>query len=153
MQKLDFRHEAGASEATRSRDTLFLDQAIESAVGAARAQTIRRRTAEYVNALGGRVFYKPHYAQGRVATRDRSWTPLDPTLNALPAEWVVARMGFANVVSFFTSALVNIAMGSGTTTCHATAAGVVPVSVDGRATNLGEVLSGLGVTVVDLSRA
>ena len=51
LQKLDFRHEAGASEATRSRDTLFLDQAIESAVGAARAQTIRRRTVEYVNAL------------------------------------------------------------------------------------------------------
>ena len=69
LQKLDFRHEAGASEATRSRDTLFLDQAIESAVGAARAQTIRRRTVEYVNALGGRVFYKPHYAQGRVSRR------------------------------------------------------------------------------------
>ena len=62
-------------------------------------------------------------------------------------------MGLLDVVSFFTSALVNIAMGSGTTTCHATAAGIVPVSVDGRATNLGEVLSSLGVTVVDLSRA
>lgn len=129
---------------------LFLDQPVELIVGAERASELRRRTVEYIDALGARVLYKPHYAQGRERSFDPRWVRLAPELSALPAEWVLARIRVAHVVSFCTSALANIAMSDSAITCHATAANLIPVSVDGRRTTLAEVLSGLGVKVVGL---
>ena len=150
LRRLEFRHAATRVEALLRRGTLFLDQPIESLVEPERARELRRLTVDYVNALGGPVFYKPHYAQGHEISCDRVWMSLDPALRGLPAEWAVARMDVANVVSFCTSALANIAMSDASIGCHATAAGQIPVSVDGRPTDLSEVLSGLGVRVVDL---
>jgi hypothetical protein len=131
-------------------DVLFLDQPVELIVGTERARELRRRTVEYVNSLGGRVLYKPHYAQRREKSFDPHWLPLAPELRALPAEWALARINVAHVVSFCTSALANMAMSDGTITCHATSANLIPVSVNGRRTTLAEVLSGLGVKVVEL---
>jgi len=150
LRRLDFHHEAKHAKTVVHGDTLFLDQPIESVVGAVRARELRRLTVDYVNALGGRVFYKPHYAQSRSRSCDKAWVPLDPELSALPAERAVARVNVARVVSFCTSALANVAMSDSQIECHATAASCVPVTVDGRPTDLGEVLSGLGVRVVDL---
>lgn len=151
LRRLDFHHEIKRARSATRRDTLFLDQPIESVVGAELAHGLRQRTVEYVNSLGGRVLYKPHYAQGRTVSRDPGWVPLDPALITLPAERAVAGLDVANVVSFCTSALANIAMINSMIECHATAARLVSVSVDGRRTDLGEVLSGLGVRIVDLS--
>lgn len=131
-------------------DVLFLDQPVELIVGTERARELRRRTVEYVNSLGGRVLYKPHYAQGRTFSRDPNWSPLAPEVSSLPAEWAVARLHVSKVISFCTSALANIALGNSAIACYATAAKLVSVSVDGRPSNLGEVLSSLGVAVVDL---
>ncbi|MGH8117929.1 MAG: hypothetical protein ACREPJ_11625 [Rhodanobacteraceae bacterium] len=150
VQRLAFHHDVDTEEAGTRHDTLFLDQPVELIVGPDRAPELRRHTIEYVNSLGGRVLYKPHYAQGRTVSRDPGWVPLAPDLISLPAEWAVARLNVANVVSFCTSALVNIAMAESTIACCATAAKQVPVSVDGRLTDLGEILSGLGVRVVSL---
>lgn len=150
LRRIEFRREGGSREAASAGDVLFLDQPVELIVGEARARELRRRTIEYTNSLGGLVFYKPHYAQGRVSSFDRSWTPLAADLSALPAEWVVARMKLAHVVSYCTSALANIALGDSAIACHATAANLIRVSVEGRPTTLAEVLSGLGVSVVEL---
>lgn len=135
---------------TMEGDVLFLDQPIESIVGAERARELRRRTVEYIGTLGTRVLYKPHYAQGRETSFAPHWVQLAPEVSKLPAEWVLARIRVTHVVSFCTSALANIVMSDNTLTCHATAANLIPVSVNGRRTTLAEVLSGLGVKVVEL---
>jgi len=148
LRRFEFRREGDGREA--HQDVLFLDQPLESILSVERARELRQRTVEYANALDGRVYYKPHYAQGHVTSFDRSWIPLGAELSALPAEWVATRMQPAHVVSYCTSALANIAMSDGAIACHATAANLVRVSVDGRPTTLAEVLSGLGVRVVEL---
>lgn len=150
LQRLDFHHEGKNSDTGGRRDTLFLDQPIELVVGQALARELRNLTVDYVNALGGRVLYKQHYSQGRSISCDKTWTLLDPVLSRLPAERVVPELKVSFVVSFFSSALANVAMSDSAIECHATAANCIPVTVDGRATDLGEVLSGLGVRVVDL---
>jgi hypothetical protein len=152
LRRLDFHGEVNSAQAGPGRGTLFLDQPIESVVGLPRARELRRRTVEYVNGLGGKVCYKPHYAQHRETSFDPKWTWLAPELSKLPAEWVVDRMSVANVVSFCTSALANIAMSHESISCHATAANLIPVSVDRRPTTLAEVLSGLGVKIVELQQ-
>ena len=150
LQRLDFKRAVQSRAAAAGRNVLFLDQPVELLIGAEPARELRRRTLEYTNALGGQVFYKPHYAQGRTASFDQHWLPIAPELSALPAEWVVDRLKVAHVVSFCTSALVNIATSDTAIACHATAANLVRVSVDGNPTNLGEIFSGLGVNVADL---
>lgn len=130
--------------------TLFLDQPIEEVVDAGVARELRRQTLDYVNRLGGRVYYKPHYSQKDARCFDAAWRPVGRELGALPAEWVAPKLGVANVVSFFTSALANVAMSNDAVTCHATAAHAVPISIDGRRTSLAELLSGFGVRTVDL---
>ena len=150
IRKLAFSGGHPATDPATEGDVLFLDQPVELIVGTERARELRRRTVEYVNSLGGRVLYKPHYAQGRTFCRDPSWSPLTPEASSLPAEWALAHIKVAHVVSFCTSALANIAMSDATITCHATAANLIPVSVNGRRTTLAEVLSGLGVKVVNV---
>lgn len=150
LRKLAFRGGQPKASVAAEGDVLFLDQPVELIVGVERGRKLRRRTDEYVNTLGGRVLYKPHYAQGRERSLGSRWMPIAPELCALPAEWALARIEVTHVVSFCTSALANIAMGHSALNCHATAANLVPVSVNGRGTTLAEVLSGLGVTVVEL---
>jgi hypothetical protein len=150
LRRLDFKHEIKEANAPVRQGTLFLDQPIESVVGRDRARELRRLTIDYTNALGGRVLYKPHYAQGHARSCDQAWVSLDPALSALPAERVFAKIDVANVVSFCTSALANIAMSDSKVVCHATAAKLVSVSVNGRPTDFGDIFAGFGVKVVDL---
>lgn len=150
LRRLAFRGDRRVAEFAAEGDVLFLDQPVELIVGTERARELRRRTVEYIDALGARVLYKPHYAQGREKSLGPRWVPLAPGLSALPAEWALARIRVAHVVSFCTSALANIAMSDSTITCHATAANLIPISVNGRRTTLAEVLSSLGVKVVEL---
>jgi hypothetical protein len=150
LRRLAFSRNYRTTAPTVEGDVLFLDQPIESIVGTDRARDLRRRTVEYIDALGARVFYKPHYAQGQERSLAPHWVQLGPEVSKLPAEWALARIRVAHVVSFCTSALANIAMSDDTVTCHATAADLIPVSVNGRRTTLAEVLSGLGVKVVEL---
>ncbi|UGB46563.1 hypothetical protein LQ772_04495 [Frateuria edaphi] len=130
--------------------TLFLDQPIEEVVGAELAADLRRKTVAYVNALGGSVYYKPHYAQKLERSLHPAWRVVDADLAAEPAETVVPRLGVSNVVSFFTSALANIAVSCDGVICHATAAHLVPIRVDGRPSTLAELLSAFGVKAVEL---
>ncbi|TAM33513.1 MAG: hypothetical protein EPN68_01350 [Rhodanobacter sp.] len=150
LQQLTFSGSHRTASLAAEGDALFLDQPIESIVGAERARELRLRTIEYIDALGARVLYKPHYSQGRERSLSPHWVQLAPEVSKLPAEWALARIRVAHVVSFCTSALANIAMGNDTITCHATAANLIPVSVNGRRTTLAEVFSGLGVKVVEL---
>ena len=150
LRHLNFKRNRGDVEIERGRDTLFLDQPLDAMLGLQHKDQLRRHTVEYANSLGGRVYYKPHDAQGREKSFDPKWTALTPDLCKLPAEWVVGRIGVANVVSYCTSALANIAMSYQSIACHATAAKFISVSLDGRDTTLGEVLSGLGVGIVDV---
>ena len=132
--------------------TLFLDQPIERILDRNLAADVRRRTIHYVNSLGGQVLYKPHYAQGRSMSNDPTWTRLPGELDALPAEWVVRKLGVSNAVSFTSSALANIAMSDSAVTCHATAADMTRIFVNGRATTLSELFLSLGVQVTHLPR-
>ena len=147
LTRIDLRHAAGAFAA--GEDTLFLDQPIEAVVGAEIATDLRRKTLKYVNSLGGRVYYKPHYSQQRETSLDPTWRLVGGDLAAQPAECVAPRLGVANVVSFFTSALANIALSNEGVVCHATAAHLVPITVDGRASTLADLLSSFGVLIVE----
>lgn len=146
---IDFHHSVGAKFVTGDA-TLFLDQPVEEVMGPNVAIALRRKTLEYVNSLGGRVYYKPHYSQKRAGSFDRSWHLLEGDLAAMPAERATAMLGVANVVSFFTSALANIAIIDNSVICHATSAHMVPVTIDGRSATLADVLSGFGVKIVAL---
>ncbi len=150
LQRLDFDSGNKTGQRTADGNTLFLDQPIESIVGEVVAQELRWRTVDYVNSLGGRVFYKPHYAQKSAVSFDPTWIPLDRNLSVLPAEWVASQLAIANTVSFFTSALANITMQNSAIACHATAVNLIPITVDGRMTSLAELFSGFGVKVVPL---
>jgi hypothetical protein len=150
LRRLTFSGNHRKTGSAMEGDVLFLDQPIESIVGAERVRELRCRTIEYIDSLGARVLYKPHYAQGREKSFGPSWVQLAPEVSKLPAEWALARIKVAHVVSFCTSALANIAMSDDNVTCHATAANLIPASVNGRRTTLAEVLSGLGVNVVEL---
>lgn len=149
LTRIDLRHAADASFVAGGA-TLFLDQPIEAVVGVDTAAALRRKTREYVNALGGRVYYKPHYSQKRETSLDPSWRVVEGDLAAQPAECVAPRLGVANVVSFFTSALANIALSSEGVVCHATAAHLVPITIDGRGSTLGDLLARFGVQIADL---
>lgn len=136
---------------TKSRSgTLFLDQSIEASVEKSVASELRLRTVDFVNKLGGPVFYKPHYAQKAKSSSDPSWKELDNHSQSLPAELLVAQLGVKSVVSFFSSALANIALNHSNIDCYATAADAVHVTIDGRPTMLAEVLSGLGVKIINM---
>lgn len=147
-------HLAAASLAgqTAHGGVLFLDQPIEQVVGSDKAALLRARTFAYVERLGGTVIYKPHYTQ-KVVARPAEWQVLGDTLASLPAEEVIARTEVSQVVSYFTSALANIAVMYPGIVCHATAADVVPITVDGRPTSLAELFEGFGVRVVRLDAA
>ncbi|HEX7074284.1 MAG TPA: hypothetical protein VF226_09610 [Hyphomicrobiaceae bacterium] len=150
LRRLDFGRGDKGGRPIPDGGTLFLDQPIEEVVDAGVARELRRQTLDYVNRLGGRVYYKPHYSQKDARCFDAAWRPVGRELGALPAEWVAPKLDVANVVSFFTSALANVAMSNDAVTCHATAAHAVPISIDGRRTSLAELLSGFGVKTVDL---
>lgn len=137
------------------RGVLFLDQPTDRLFGRPRARELRKRTIDYTNALGGPIFYKPHYTQSRasISRGNSAWIALDHALCALPAETVVTLLDVAHVVSFCSSALVNIGLSHSDIRCHATAATAIRVTADGRPTDLGEVLGGLGVNVVSLLEA
>jgi len=151
LERIHFESSEGVATATARKCTLFLDQPIEEVVGRDVATELRRRTVEYTGELGGPVLYKPHYAQKERVSLGRGWEILDAELCKLPAEEVVSRLGVCHVVSFFTSALANIAMCHPDITCHATAADVVPITIDGRVSTLAEMFSGFGVNVVSFS--
>jgi hypothetical protein len=150
LRRLDL-YDKAADRGERGRDgVLFLDQPIDGALGVARAEEVRKRSIEYINSLGDRVFYKPHYTRMRARPGNPTWLQLERGMRMLPAEEVAAELQVAHVVSYCSSALVNIALSGTAIQCHATAAKLFPVTVDGRPTDLGEVLSGLGVDVVDV---
>lgn len=150
LKKLNFRSRNENEPPPRGNDTLFLDQPIEQSVNTNLTKELRRRTVDYVNNLGTKVFYKPHYSQGKAASLDTTWIPIERELCAMPAEWVVDRLDIKNVVSFCTSALANITIKNDFIDCYATGANLITVSVDRRQTTLAEVLSGFGVKVVRL---
>lgn len=138
---------AAAPERPAEGGVLFLDQPIEQVVGNDKAAFLRARTFAYVERLGGKVIYKPHYTQKAVTPPPR-WRMLDEALAALPAEEVVAKLGVNQVVSYFTSALANIVVTHPDIACHATAADAVPITIDGRPSTLAELFEGFGVRVV-----
>lgn len=142
---------APADLSTEGRSgTLFLDQPIEASVGNSVAGELRLRTIDFVNGLGGPVFYKPHYAQKTKSSSESSWKILDSHSQSLPAELLVTQLGIKSVVSFCSSALANIALNHTDIDCYATAANVIQVSIDGRQTTLAEVFSGLGVEIIEM---
>lgn len=141
---------ASAESSTENRSgTLFLDQAIEASVGKSVAGKLRLRTMDFVNGLEGPVFYKPHYAQKTELPLDPHWEVLDRHSQSLPAELLVEQLSIKSVVSFCSSALANIALNHTDIDCYATAADIIHVSIDGRPTTLAEVLSDLGVKIID----
>ncbi|MHB1059080.1 MAG: polysialyltransferase family glycosyltransferase [Rhodanobacter sp.] len=150
IRKLHLRPGPSDSSTGSRSGTLFLDQPMEGSVGKLAAGDLQLRTIDFVNSLEGPVFYKPHYAQKAKSPPDPAWRALDSHSQSLPAELLVARLGIKSVVSFYSSALANIALNHSDMNCYATAAEAIPVSIDGRSTTLAEVLSGLGVKIADI---
>lgn len=150
IQKLHLHPGPADSSAESQSGTLFLDQSIEESIGNPAAGALRLHTINFVNGLRGPVFYKPHYAQKTKSPPDPAWQTLDSHLRSLPAELLVAQLGIKSVVSFYSSALANIALNYSDINCYATAAVAIPVSIDGRSTTLAEVLSGFGVKIADM---
>jgi|GEM_PF-2787967 len=150
IQKLHLHPGPAGSSAESQSGTLFLDQSIEESIGNPAASALRLHTISFVNGLGGPVVYKPHYAQKTKSPPDPSWQALDSHSRSLPAELLVAKLGIKSVVSFYSSALANIALNYSDINCYATAAVAIPVSIDGRSTTLAEVLSGFGVKIADM---
>lgn len=121
---------------------LFLDQDTSSFFAVKERQELIARMFEMYPPEYYQYFYKGHHDyKGSVD----GMVVLEGRLVGLPAEILMAELGFEVVVSFFSSALLNIATAFPVVNCVALAADYVEISRDGKPSTLREVFNSCGV--------
>lgn len=128
---------------------LFLDQNVSSRMSAtAQEECINAMFAAYPKG-SYQYFYKPHHdhASHLAAIMD----PLDSHLRNLPAELVIERLRPSHVVSFFSSALVNIKRSWPQIHCVSLAADHITISRNGTPSSLRDLFEGMGVTCLEIA--
>ena len=133
----------------KAKNILFLDQPIENVLKGEVVRAVREKARKVLLRLGGAVIYKPHHDQPRNDDAVDGFIQLSGDDAVLPAEFLVEKYKIKCVVSFFSSALVNISLMYPGVRCIAIAAKDVGVKVDGVDTTLAEVMNKLGVEIYD----
>jgi Alpha-2,8-polysialyltransferase (POLYST) len=128
---------------------LFLDQSIEYLVEPQIALATRQKAQDFVDSFGERVLYKPHHEQKTAPTVRNHWLTLGGNDHSLPAELLMSKYNITKVVSFYSSALINIAFENPSVQCYAVGANLISITIDSRETTLAELFSNFGVIVVE----
>ena len=140
LHRLSFETQAFAS---KHNTILFLDQDVSSRMSAeARDCCIAAMLAAYPP--GKYIYhYKPHHDYS--SRLSETMQPLDPKLRNLPAEILIERFRPSHVISFFSSALVNIKSGWPQVECVSLAANQIVISRNGKPSLLHELFQEMGV--------
>lgn len=129
--------------------TLFLDQPIERFVPAEDVVPLRRLAREVADSMGRPVLYKPHYVQRYPFGIEPGWQLASDEEMALPAEEIPMIRSVGAVVSFCSSALVNIRLLQPGVRCVAVGGTLVPIRIDGEQKTVADLLSKFGVETVE----
>lgn len=123
---------------------LFLDQDVSSRMSLKeRENSIARMLLAYP-ANEYIYHYKPHH--DHTSQLSDAMQPLGPELRSLPAEMLIERLRPSHVISFFSSALINIKHGWPQVECVSLAAAQVLITRDGKPSSLRELFQDVGVT-------
>lgn len=140
LHRLTFETQAFALQ----RNTiLFLDQDVSSRMSAEeREHCIAIMLAiyppnEYL------YHYKPHH--DHTSRLSEAMQPLGPELRSLPAEMLIERLRPSHVISFFSSALINIKHGWPQVECVSLAAAEIVLTRDSKPFSLRELFEDIGV--------
>lgn len=133
--------------------TLFLDQPIELTLDGDRSSRVRSWAQDFANSLGLPVIYKSHHDQGAANSWTPGWQKLSRKMTGMPVELLVGNLNVANVVGFFSSALVNLSNSATNINCYAIGANCAQVSVNGNMTTLSRLMNDLGVHSIDVNTA
>lgn len=127
----------------KNNTILFLDQDVSSRMSLEnREHCISVMLSEYPPSEYI-YHYKPHHdhASGLSTTMQ----PLAPEMRSLPAEMLIERLRPSHVISFFSSALINIKHGWPNVDCVSLAASQIPITRNGKQSSLQEVFQENGV--------
>lgn len=122
---------------------LFLDQDVSSHMSVeARERSIAAMLDAY--SLENYFYhYKPHH--DHASRLSAAMQPLAPELRSLPAEMLIERLRPSHVISFFSSALINIKRCWPKVECVSLAAEHIPITRDGKPSSLRELFQEIGV--------
>lgn len=146
LEKLEFKKNRIT---TQSKFILFLDQNVSNLLTAEERnsciQTMQRcyPLKEYT------YIYKPHHDY--ISDISKTMKILDSDLQSLPAEMLIEHLRPSHVISFFSSALINIKRTWPEVTCISLAANKIPISRDGRSTLLSEIFEKAGVYCLQMN--
>ncbi|PLW70250.1 polysialyltransferase family glycosyltransferase [Pseudohalioglobus lutimaris] len=126
---------------------LMLDQNIELLLDATDADKLRKKMARVVEQISGEVLIKPHYdMRNRQEPPTETWVAAE--YRSQPAELIIDEIKPKAVVSFCSSALINIKELYPEVQCVAVGANYLPVQIDGVSKTIADIFSGLGIEVV-----
>lgn len=129
---------------------LFLDQDVRSFISESRRGELIDMMLENYPSEHYEYIYKGHHDFNAPKIK---MSILQDDLAGLPAELVVSKLRPEIVVSFFSSALLNIATGFSNITCVSLAASDVPITRDGVPCSLADVFVHSGVTCFSMEES
>lgn len=137
-------------ESSNVNSILFLDQPIDKLLSYDKVVELRSKVRSLIDSIScDRVYYKPHHDQNDRTVFNESWCVIGGDKLLLPAEVIVSEYSISVVVSFCTSALVNIVSMNNNIKCYAVGPDNFPISRDGLPTTLGELFREFGIIVLD----
>jgi len=138
-------------ECANLNDTvLFLDQDIETLVSPEAATALRRAMTNLLADLNGTVIYKPHYDITEQTVQLSSYEALPGGMCAQPAELLITQLRPKAVVSFVSSALINIKSICPEIRCISVGSNEVQVFIECEETSLDTLFESFGVEVVSV---
>lgn len=140
---------AGARRRSGEPCTLFLDQPIEQTLPRETARSLRLSAQVFAESLGRPIVYKPHYTQRQPFAARPGWRSVSVEEATLPAEEVVANRPVATVVSFYSSALMNVRLAMPDVQCIAVGASAVNITINDTQATLADLLSKFGVQTLE----
>ena len=123
---------------------LFLDQDVSSRMSLKERENSIARMLLAFPANEYIYYYKPHH--DHTSQLSDAMQTLGPELRSLPAEMLIERLRPSHVISFFSSALINIKHGWPQVECVSLAAAQVLITRDGKPSSLRELFQDVGVT-------
>jgi hypothetical protein len=126
---------------------LFLDQEIEKILAASTAISLRQTMSVLLSELGGEVLVKPHYEmKSSVHPLDESCVPEE--MLRMPAELIIEHIRPKVVVSFLSSALINIKTMYPEIRCISVGSNLHEITINGSSASASELFHDFGVEVI-----
>jgi len=126
---------------------LFLDQDVAGKIAPSERKYIKEFVCNLISNGRFAAYYKPHHGYNEFHEWNSCMVPLEEKLHTAPAEKIVQILRPGLVLSYCSSALINIKQKYPNITCVALASDAFQVTRDGRGTTLSELFLETGVAV------